>query len=210
MKTYKLHVIRHGMTDGNKEGYYVGSKDLPVCPEGIEELKSILNEFEYPYIEKLYTSPLQRCKDTADVIYPGMEQNIIEEMRECCFGEFEGRKFTELQNDENYIRWLGDSLNNPPPGGESADTFLDRLLNGLGKIFKDMMDNNITSAALITHGGVIMNLFAAIGLPKHSVTEWKTMNGSGYTVILTPQMWMRDNSIEIYDVIPNEKKEYKD
>ena len=207
MKTYKLHVIRHGMTDGNKEGYYVGSKNLPVCEEGKAELQSILNEFEYPYIEKLYTSPLQRCIDTANIIYPDMEQNVINEMRECCFGEFEGRKFTELQNDENYLRWLGDSLNNPPPGGESADAFLDRLLKGLGRIFRDMMDNNITSAALITHGGVIMNLFSAIGLPKHSVTEWKTMNGSGYTVILTPQMWMRDNSIEIYDVIPKEKRD---
>ena len=207
MKTYKLHVIRHGMTDGNKEGYYVGSKDLPVCPEGKEELRNILKDFEYPYIEKLYTSPLQRCRDTATIIYPHMEQNVVDEMRECCFGAFEGRKFTELQNDEYYIRWLGDSLNNPPPGGESADAFLDRLLHGLGKIFRDMMDNNVTSAALITHGGVIMNLFSAVGLPKHSVTEWKTMNGSGYTVILTPQMWMRDNSIEVYDVIPKEKRE---
>ena len=34
MVTYKLHFIRHGMTDGNRTGRYVGRTDVPLCQEG--------------------------------------------------------------------------------------------------------------------------------------------------------------------------------
>ena len=206
MKTYKLHFIRHGLTEGNKQGYYVGTKDLPVCDEGIMEINKILEEADYPYIDKLYTSPMVRCRQTAGLIYPNMKQNVIEEMREMNFGDFEGRTYKELQEDETYVKWLENSLENTPPHGETTPEFLDRLLKGLGKIFSDMMENGITSAALVTHGGVMMNLFAAIGLPKKKISEWLCPNAFGYTVFLTPQMWMRDNAIEIFDTLPKAKE----
>ena len=32
MKTFKLHLIRHGMTAGNLQGLYIGSgTDIPLC-----------------------------------------------------------------------------------------------------------------------------------------------------------------------------------
>ena len=44
MKTFKLHLIRHGMTEGNLKGLYIGSgTDIPLCDEGraqLQELKS--------------------------------------------------------------------------------------------------------------------------------------------------------------------------
>jgi len=41
MVTYKLHLIRHGMTEGNRTGRYVGRMDLPVCLEGREQLEEM-------------------------------------------------------------------------------------------------------------------------------------------------------------------------
>ena len=36
MKTFKLHLIRHGMTAGNLQGLYIGSgTDLPLCDESV-------------------------------------------------------------------------------------------------------------------------------------------------------------------------------
>ena len=35
MKTFKLHLIRHGVTAGNLQGLYIGSgTDIPLCDEG--------------------------------------------------------------------------------------------------------------------------------------------------------------------------------
>ena len=66
-----------------------------------------------------------------------------------------------------------------------------------------MMQNRITSAAVVTHGGVIMTLLTAFGYPKRELGIWSVENGKGYTILMSPQMWMRDNSFEIYDTVPS-------
>ena len=39
MKTFKLHLIRHGMTAGNLQGLYIGrGTDIPLCDEGRAQL----------------------------------------------------------------------------------------------------------------------------------------------------------------------------
>ena len=44
MRTYQLHLIRHGLTEGNLKGLYVGSgTDLPLCPEGAAQLEALRN-----------------------------------------------------------------------------------------------------------------------------------------------------------------------
>ena len=35
MKTYKIHLIRHGQTEANAKGLYIGMTDLPLSPEGL-------------------------------------------------------------------------------------------------------------------------------------------------------------------------------
>ena len=42
MKYYKLHLIRHGLTQGNLDGRYIGSgTDLPLCAEGRAQLEEL-------------------------------------------------------------------------------------------------------------------------------------------------------------------------
>ena len=48
MKTYKIHLIRHGMTDANILGTYIGNRtDMPLSPEGVRELKNLKQNLEY-------------------------------------------------------------------------------------------------------------------------------------------------------------------
>lgn len=79
----------------------------------------------------------------------------------------------------------------------------ERLMKALSEIFAHMMQNRITSAAVVTHGGVIMTLLTAFGYPKRELGSWSVENGKGYTILMSPQMWMRDNSFEIYDTLPS-------
>ena len=39
VKTYKIYFIRHGLTEGNLKGQYIGQTDIPVIPEGLQMLK---------------------------------------------------------------------------------------------------------------------------------------------------------------------------
>lgn len=67
MITYKLHLIRHGQTEGNQKGLFVGRTDMPVSEEGFDELSRLRDTYEYPRVGAVYTSPLRRCIQTAGV-----------------------------------------------------------------------------------------------------------------------------------------------
>ena len=48
MKTYKIHLIRHGLTDANLDGRYIGSKsDVPLSASGVDELRLLKENTEY-------------------------------------------------------------------------------------------------------------------------------------------------------------------
>ena len=54
MKTFKLHLIRHGMTAGNLQGLYIGSgTDLPLCDEGRAQLADLKERSALIYIVTL-------------------------------------------------------------------------------------------------------------------------------------------------------------
>ena len=92
MRTYKIHLIRHGATDANYLGQYIGSKtDLPLSPEGFSELRLIKDDIEYPDIDVLYSSPLLRCRQTASLLYPEKDIIPVPNFTEYDFGEFEGK-----------------------------------------------------------------------------------------------------------------------
>ena len=66
MKTFKLHLIRHGLTSGNLQGLYIGSgTDIPLCDEGRAQLAELKERFEYPQVDTVFSSPLLRAVETA-------------------------------------------------------------------------------------------------------------------------------------------------
>ena len=70
MKTFKLHLIRHGMTAGNLQGLYIGSgTDIPLCDEGRAQLKELKERFEYPQVDTVFSSPLVRAVETANILF---------------------------------------------------------------------------------------------------------------------------------------------
>ena len=64
MKTFKLHLIRHGVTAGNLQGLYIGSgTDIPLCDEGRAQLAELKERFEYPQVDTVFSSPTS-CSPT--------------------------------------------------------------------------------------------------------------------------------------------------
>jgi alpha-ribazole phosphatase len=203
MVTYKLHLIRHGMTEGNRDGRYVGRTDLPVCPEGIQELAMLRRRYVYPEAREVYCSPLQRCRQTADLLYPDHPLTLVEDLVELSLGDFEGRYIRDLKELPEYRAWLANSLRNRPPGAlESGEQFGQRIATALHHIFMNMTQNAVTEAAVVTHGGVIMGLLSTFALPRLPMREWAVANGSGYTLRMSTALWMRDRVVEVAGAIP--------
>lgn len=201
MKTLKIHLIRHGATDANYLGQYIGCKtDLPLAPEGLNELRLLKENMDYPDIERLYSSPMLRCRQTGAVLYPDKQIIPVADLREYDFGSFEGKTAAQLESDPDFIPWTSGKLS-APPGGEDNSEFIKRLCVGLNKIVLDMTEDGVTNAGVIMHGGAIMMLLGASAVPRHKPVEWTADNGRGYSLLITPSLYFKSGIVEVYDII---------
>lgn len=201
MRTLKIHLIRHGATDANYDGRYIGcNTDLPLAPEGLNELRLLKDDIDYPEIERLYSSPMLRCRQTGAVLYPDFEPFTVEELKEYDFGSFENKTATELESNPNFIPWTSGRLSSPP-GGEDNSEFIKRICVGFNRIVLDMIENGLTESAVIMHGGAIMMLLGVSAVPRHKPVEWTADNGRGYSVRVTPSLYHKSGVIEVYGIV---------
>lgn len=204
MKTFKLHLIRHGLTRGNLEGLYVGGgTDLPLCDEGCHDLKVFKSRFVYPAPDTVFTSPLARAVETADILFPAAGHRlVVPQLREANFGVFEGRKMEDLVKDPEFARWMDPASGFVPEGAEPTIEFHARCADTLHKLLEYMIRSEVTEAACVTHGGVIMSMLAQSALPRRPAEQWMADPGCGYTVQTDVAMWMRDKLVEAVAIQP--------
>ena len=109
----ELLMIRHSSTRGNLLRQYVGSQDHPLAPEGVALAER--RRGEMPPIDGLWVSPMLRCRQTAEILFPGVEQRLVDALKECDFGTFEGKTWAELKDDPIYQAWLAGTPTSPFP-----------------------------------------------------------------------------------------------
>lgn len=211
MKTYKIHLIRHGKIDDANIGKYIGRKsDVPVSASGMSELKELREKLWYPEVDVIFTSPLLRCIQTAHALYPDRNYMMVDELSECDFGIFEGRGYEELKTDPEFIKWAQGGMRDAVPEGESGLEFAQRCYEGFSKVAEYIMKLGVTDAAIITHGGVITSILSSLAFPKQEFYKWNVENGCGFTVTTTPQLWMSGSVIELYSRLPLKHAEDED
>ena len=206
MKTYKIHLLRHGMTEANADGRYIGRTDLPLSPEGLSALLELKNNYRYPGGLRFFTSPLTRCRQTLEVLYPGCQAETVDGLAECDFGEWEGKNLQQLKNDERFLQWM-EGRRQDIPGGEDSESFRQRVCEAFEGIVDDLIHSGDTEAVICTHGGVITLLMQLYSLPRLQPKDCLANPGQGFTLRVTPSVWMNDPLAEALCIIPWEKKE---
>lgn len=190
----ELILIRHGKTAGNLLGRYIGSRtDEPLCDEGREELAGK----QLPEVERLYVSPMKRCVETAEILWPGFDRKKMQkvtDLRECDFGNFENKNYKELSGNGDYQAWIDSNGTLPFPNGESMDAFKSRCLEAFARIVEEVSGaeqewiasgkTGIFRAGIVVHGGTIMAILEQYGYPKAAYFDYQVKNGCGYR--LTP------------------------
>ena len=204
MKTFKLHLIRHGITQGNLDGLYIGSgTDLPLCDEGRARLAELRSRFLYPQVDTVFSSPMARAVETANILFPDAAHKFsVQDLREAGFGAFEGRPIRELVKDPDFARWMDPQSGFVPQGAEPTADFHKRCAQSLLRLFEYMIKADVTEAACVTHGGVIMSMLSQRALPSRKPEQWIADPGCGYTVQTDIELWMRDSLVEAIDVVP--------
>lgn len=203
MQSYLVHLIRHGLTQGNVEGRYIGSTDLPLCEAGKKKLETLAASAPYPQADICYVSPLKRCVETAKILYPDLTPQVVTDFRETDFGAWENKTAEELsKEDPDFVRWMQGDKSVTPPGGEGNGWFLQRTCAAFEHVVDGMLRTQTKSAAIIAHGGTVMAILSAYGLPRAKFYDWLTAPGCGYSLRITPGLWMRGMVAEVYETIP--------
>lgn len=202
MKGYRLALVRHGITQANTEGRYIGITDVPLSQKGVMDLYKKTDKSEYPSVQKVYTSPLKRCTQTADILFPNRYTAELGLLAEMNFGDFEEKTAEELLENPAYKKFLEGGLDNPPPNGESARDVMNRCYEAMQIIISDMMYEGLTNCAVVTHGGIIMNMLSCFGVPKLKPADYQCDFGEGFEIIITADMWQRSGAFEILGRYP--------
>ena len=139
------------------------------------------------------TSNLQWISSNPEII-------SVENLKEYDFGIFEGKTAEELESNPHFLPWASGKLSAPPEGENNSD-FIKRLCIGLNQVVLDMLDKNVTKAAVIMHGGAIMMLLGATAVPRHKPVEWTADAGRGYSLLITPSLYHKSGIVEVYDIV---------
>lgn len=210
MRTFKVHLIRHALCEDSDAGKYIGHTDVPLSAAGIMQLKNMKSDFEYPAVSAVITSPLDRCIQTAKILYPDLSPLIFDGLIEYDFGEFEGMTADELKNEKEFSQWLAGGEDVGAPFGETNGEFKNRVCRCFSDIVDGIIKAETDSVALITHGGVIMTIMQYFALPAAPMHEWLTPNGCGYTLNIIPSIWSNIKKAEAMAEIPLKPFESED
>lgn len=198
----RITLIRHGQTAGNRERRYIGITDETLCGEGRKAIAEAVRANAYPAADLVFSSPMRRCRETAEWIYPEAELRIIDDFRETDFGAFEGKNYSELRDNPDYQRWIDSGGALPFPGGESREEASARMWKGFTEMLsaaeavsgaracvprktgneeRRSIENTggIFAITAVVHGGTIMAVLER--LFGGNYYDYYVKNGEGYT-----------------------------
>lgn len=147
-----LFLIRHAATD--MTGTLCGQIDPPLNALGREQARALAPLLQKWNVRRLYASDLQRALQTAQPLADLWNTTIIarKDFREISFGDWEGRRWSEIRAAGPAAKALESSPELCPPGGETFGCFRDRVLLAMTETVADCEGQ---STAIITHLGVM-------------------------------------------------------
>jgi len=169
----KLIVIRHGQTKHNAHGRLQGQRsNESLNLDGANEVRVALEKISEHRPLVLYSSPLKRARETADIIAKEFGLSVTErnELMERDFGSLTGLTWNEVANmGHTKLRELDKSFayDYRQFGGENVDNVRSRIK----KLLKDFsVIHTDETIACVTHGGIIRILYDVLEVEQPETT----------------------------------------
>lgn len=155
----RLYLIRHGESENNVNNSWTGWQDVSLTKKGISEAELAGENLSKVRFDKIYTSDLVRCAQTAQAALPGQKYHRRESLREINVGSLSGMRFEE--GEKLYGKSLQENIKNvdyTSYNGEDLNR-LDKRLNGfLQEVIAEFEENSCENLAVFTHMGIIRRL----------------------------------------------------
>lgn len=193
----ELFLQRHLKSQWNLENKFTGWTDVPLCQEGIEAAKEAAKKFAGLEIDKVYTSPLIRNKETASLILKNLGKEklpviIDKALDERNYGELQGlnKEETKKKFGEEQVQLWRRSYDVAPPGGESGKDVCKRTITFFKKYIEKDLKEGKNVLVVASHNSLraivkyVENIsdekFGEIELPFGALVKYDFKNG-GYS-----------------------------
>lgn len=173
-----IYFARHGQTDYNLAGLWMGQTDVALNATGLAQAYALAQALANLDISLCVTSPLQRAKTSAKIVTQrlGLGEAVIEPgMAERRLGKLEGQPKTELirQNLDLY------------QDVEDAFSFYARIASAMdGIIALSCQHNTKRNVLIVSHSGVFRALKTEFGY--HTTPNQDNLPNGSYIGLIPP------------------------
>lgn len=146
--TKTIYLVRHGQTYFNYYHKVQGRCDSPLNEKGIRQVELARDYFKNNNIkfDKAYSSTQERATDTLEIITDHeMPYTRLKDLREKCYGIFEGR-------DEFLLPWNYNNTNIDPTMEKDEDVIA-RMRRAVVQIIDELDDGQ--TALVVGHGDIL-------------------------------------------------------
>ena len=139
----EIYLARHGETQWSLTGQHTGMTDIPLTEHGERNSRSLGKLLEGVSFAKVWTSPLQRARQTCELAGLGDVAALDEDLVEWNYGEYEGVRTVDIQ--KKHPGW--NIFEHGCPGGETIDDIAARADRVIERIRR--VDGNVI---VFSHG----------------------------------------------------------
>ena len=180
----EILLVRHGETDWNRARCMQGHIDIPLNTEGLRQARALGAALASEKLDAIYSSDLQRARVTAQAVADVHQMAVVidEQLRERCYGVFEGLMYKEVaqQFPQEFALWQARDLHARFPSGErAAETLHDFHQRSVHAVTNIVKNNAAQRMLILTHGGVLDCLYReAMGMPVDAKREFGIINAA--------------------------------
>lgn len=186
-----FYIVRHGQTAANKGGIIQGHLNVPLSDHGRLQAKLVGEALSKVKIEAVYSSDLDRAKDTAVEIAKHHNCKLIldRRLREVHCGIMQGKTMEECKKlfpEFWEARKTNPELVPRPGGGESDRDLYERVMRAFFDIQRECPGMDV---AIVTHGGPVRCIVSYVLYGKFDPTLPTVANSSITVISNTDGKW---------------------
>jgi len=144
-------VVRHGETTWGAQARFAGREDVPLTARGRRQAAAVAGRIRFFAPTAVLTSPLQRCRNTAQAIAAELGAPVVVDDRliDGLLGEWTGFRASEIEEKwpAEFADWRSDP-DAAPPGGESYSAIRQRIRPLMTDVLADYRGHTVV---LVTH-----------------------------------------------------------
>lgn len=174
----RLVLVRHGESVGNAEGRLQGRADFPLSERGVDQSRRLAQRLRDAPLCALYSSPLARARETADVLSEEVGLPVVEapDVQEYDFGELSGLRLEEVRQRPQVVEAYRQGDYPSIPGEEGREAFRQRVCRAFWGLAQRHTGETV---AVVCHGGpILVFVLEVLGLPYRRPIPLTIDNGS--------------------------------